>query len=211
MMVLDCFDDVEENFINAQPADVSVADGWTINDSDNLSPTAFFMQVEVGKGGSAVVVIGDEPYPGTVSRGAGLTVSWDSYADTAHDEFHSSGYRFHQVDSYRDDESLTLLRNPDTGGLEGTWHQMSTVTVAWEETDVFNGAAVGIAAQIPADEYLDGEGLINTPNVQECITEPCLLEVLETCEGKVAVTATFTGYDTDAWDALEDAEHPEGG
>lgn len=202
-----CLPDVSENFSDAEPIELEEVDSpWEIEEEHIESDSAMFLQVLVGKRQDVFVVIGGTVYPGKAD-GKTLEVSWTNADDSFYSEDHEEGYYFEESEVTTVKTTIKINRGKG-GAATGTVKTDTEFEGDYRETDRWKPADVGVTnTQLKAQQYIDGDEPVNTPNAEECEDEECEYSVTLSCstESK-GLKATFAGDSQNGqYDGIDDA------
>jgi hypothetical protein len=202
-----CTEVSTENFLEASfPEEVIDDSEWTFEVTGSGSDTLYFGQIVTTTGGAALLVIGEDTYPGTKEDGEWL-FTWSDSSSTVSSAVHDDFYSF-----VEEAESLTEIKfrfTPDgataSGKIEATTedHERSA------ETDEWSADAVGLPSGSIRTGSLEPDGgqggVRNDSDVDECAGDDCELTFTTTCSSVSPFTATRTDHDPDAYEYLVDA------
>ena len=192
---------------------------WTVEESSTLSPQLFFAQLEDFGDGEAILIIGNEAYPGVASEG-GWSFSWTGSTESSDSQTHTSGYNYTTAET--SSSLVTISMNISGGVATGTWASQDDSDRSWSESDTWEVQGLGFdVGQIPSAQYLvhdfedkgvsvEGAPLQNGFDGAECSGD-CQLSVTSSCAGSVEFTATLMGIeDDDAYNYLDQVGQPYG-
>lgn len=211
-----CVDTISHNFTGATvPSDTTdTADGWTQDDSETRTDELTFVQVETTGKDTAVLIMGSQAWPGTMSDKGHYTFAWSGSDEQLQDSSHDSGYTYTYSSSALSEEQLVLVMDQGLGS--GTWESTSTNDQSWLESDTWSKDLPFARGAIPAGDYLVVEGTQGKkgPKPQEtpasngrddsdCDADNCTLTVTTTCDDSLDVVLTQTDFsDDDAYSYL---------
>ena len=206
-----CEDVVTHNFENATPLE-EVAGTWVYGSDSESSPELVFAEITTTSRNSAVMVIGDQAWPGTWEDG-GWIFEWTEGDATADWQDHSSGYGYAAYVEH--EEEWTISFKPDGDTAAGAMRSIIRDTQTWKETDGWSDAAaddVGWTGQIPSEQYLirtgdeGSEPAVNDGEVADCASDICEVALTTTCTYNRDIAATRTDLkEEDAYGHLAEA------
>ncbi len=208
----ECSINYNENIVDSDPpVGAEPTTDWVFDSEVTLSPSANFMQVFADRTGAAIVQIGNETYVGTEDKDV-ITVSWTGTTDD-HETMTNSGADY----SYTHDivstslTTITLTRNKETKGFDGNWSSKTDRAESSVESDRWDVDEVGNSGQINNAIFSDLEGTgSNGAEQDDCESDPCRVEVTESCSGSVGFTAQETNLSDDAFEGVKSAGQPAG-
>ena len=199
-----CSDDVSHNFDGATVISTDTATGIPggveVDESHSSSPTLVVIAIEQSDGSTAVLMSGNELYPGTKVDGA-WSFTWEKSNESKSTEtFKDYSYSVDLSSTGTTTWSLT----PTGDALSGSVDAASEGKSSYSESDTWgeDAAAQFPNGQIPSNRYLtvtrqDSEvPATNSVDKQECGGGDCSLKVTSTCEGSIDITGARTGYET---------------
>jgi len=219
----ECAETITHNFTDGYTTETEDDGDWTSEESINLSPQLFFGQLETYGTGQAVLIIGNEVYPG-IESATGWDFTWVGSTETSESNSHSSGYSFASTNISSSDVTISLSISGATA--TGTWAATDNSDRSWSESDTWENGVIGFSTgQIPAAQFLiydftkgkgkkqvtiEGAPLTNEFDLPECSGD-CQLDVVSSCSGSVNFTATKAGFeDEDVYEYLDEANQPYG-
>lgn len=200
-----CQTSINENYVDGYaPEDGSgpVTGDWTFTEDYVGSDALMFVQIETTVGGEAVLVMGNQAWPGVKDQGSWLFTWTDGYEDTQTTE-HTSGYSFTEASSYASTSSISLSVTGFGGdSATGLITQDEEASEGYVESDEWDDDVrdyIGTTGQTPSSDYLvyddggDERPQYNDYDVADC-TGDCQLTVTTTCTGSMDFTAVRTDY-----------------
>ena len=197
---LSCTDSLVENFTYGyEPTDM-VGSEWSIEESASYAQDIVFVEILMTGKDQAVLVWGEETWPGTRSL-TQWDFGWTTSSSSESTSTHIAGYSFTDAttDSGEDGLSLVIDGEEASGQLTST----TTSQVVWEESDVWSetlSTEIGQTGSIPSSSYLvemvPGSGgetsVYNLYSSAECDAEPCRIQIDSTCTQTWDFTAVLT-------------------
>lgn len=203
-----CTESLNHNFTGAYVAgeDEEEDDGWTEESSATHTDQLLFAQIESTGKDTAVLVMGNEAWPGVKNAKGSYTFSWHGQDDVLEDDSHASGYNYTYSNTALSEEQIVMTI--DQGYGSGTWEATSTSEQSWRETDLWTEELRFPVGSIPSGSYLvieEGKGpkatevpATNTREGVDCDGDNCSLSVSTSCEGSLDLLLTQTDYSDEA-------------
>ncbi|MFT4974331.1 MAG: hypothetical protein ACI8S6_000213 [Myxococcota bacterium] len=189
----ECTESIEHTFRDADPI---TGDDPVIVSSPELTASLGFVQILSMDDGGAIMVMGEEAYPGTKTDN-GWRFTW-------------SGETFDETNSLSDDDFFSDLtdtderdvkiqfRIDDRASASGKVTFTSSTDRTWKESDNW-GDNVRYDSQIPATAYLEdssGRSVSNVYSEDDCDGN-CELSLISTCASDATFTATRIDLSSD--------------
>ncbi|MEL6344813.1 MAG: hypothetical protein AAFV53_16970 [Myxococcota bacterium] len=202
-----CDTTISHNFINAvTPQEDEVEDSpWAITFTEEVSDQLAFFQIELLGEDEAILIAGDEVWPG-VPSGDSWTFTWVDFENS--DETRSYEELYDYTDASDESLSSTITFTQTDNSASGQVSTSSSNSETWTETDSWDPKLVPVFnSEIPSSLYLqdaDGFSIVNDAFEDDCTEENCQLAVSSTCNSATSFTARRTDFDdADAYDYLE--------
>ncbi|MEL6344812.1 MAG: hypothetical protein AAFV53_16965 [Myxococcota bacterium] len=205
---LTCTESQAHNYTNALEQNNDEISPWTITQTAEVSDDLFFAQIEDLGENSAVLILGDQAWPGTKREGI-VTFTWTDAETTTETERHEDdGYVFIEEQQRTATTTITFNRNGAQATGEATLR--STDLIDWTESETWDPKLTGFSvSQIPSSDYIfdkSGFGLTNRADDSDCNGDSCQLNQSTNCEGTGPFTARRAQFDEDGdYDYLFDA------
>lgn len=206
---------ITENIVDSDPP-FSYYGGtspWVYSYEVVASDQVTFFQIFETKEGEVVVNWDGAILTGTIDKGV-ITVSWNNYETESSIDTHTLA-NYSSAES-TDIQSITTVTLTPSKEVRGTWEGNITITYSgqsrWEEYDRWDTTSAGFDAGEINDaifSYLVGYGS-NNGDTDDCLQPTCYVDVVESCNGSVAFTATETDMPVEAWENVEGAGQPAG-
>lgn len=201
-----CADDFQHNFLLGYPPEAALPDpSWISTEVSETSPALAFVQIETTGEEQAVMLYGDEAWPGEGAEDK-WSFAWTTSATRTITDEHRTGYFYQVYEEKESDDALTLTFDGDAA--VGEMSTDAVVVTTWAESDTWSAeveATVTATGQIPSATYLQADDpvlgtpapLSNSSTVDDCDGEVCQLGLSTTCATEARITATRTDYDSE--------------
>jgi len=190
---------------------------WVVTDEVSTSDSLFvaqFVELDGDEEFGALLIIDGVAYPGVEDDDGGWEFTWEAFDNSQDNEVHDAGYFFNTLFDGSSETTISWSVDKKTKIASGSIEMSSNETTIWTESDNFDQAIVGIYPQIPIFNYLIDEygyPIENAPGADDCTTDPCTLQSVETLSLEFDFTAVQTDYaDEDVFNAVDDAGQPYG-
>ena len=204
----ECDTTITENIVDSDaPVGDAPTTEWTFDNESTRTPSALFMQVFSDRNGAAIVQIGNDTYLGTDEKGV-IKVSWEGSTDDSYTETNSgASYTYTENEESTSRVEITLTENKDTKGYTGNWQINSDTTLHFVETDRWIPGDVGFNdGSINTAIFLNLEGTgSNSAEQDDCDSDPCVIDKVETCAGSVGFSAIETDLPDEAFLSVQNA------
>lgn len=211
-----CVETLAHNFTGATEigeSDTGEDTGWTESETDTRTDRMVFVQIESTGKDAAVLVMGNEAWPGVETAKDQWTFSWPGEEETSTTQSHETGYEYTEslVGSSLDEIKLAL-----TGGEGGgNWLSSTTLDQSWSESDGWSEELTFRNGRIPSHLYLEREAqgggpgggaegpppatepATNERDAADCDSDICRLQVTTQCDMDMAVTLVQTDYEAE--------------
>ena len=169
------------------------------------SPAVSFVQIRHTAHGGAVLLQGDNVYPGTVDGGV-WTFKWEDRSLAAESETHDAGYTFD--DEEEDTTTVTFRFERDGEDASGKVDATTMSRDSSAETDEWDAVDVGLSSGQIRANILDmdsgGGAVRNGSGDDDCQGNTCELTVTTTCSSSSKFTAVRTNHADDDYEYLAD-------
>ena len=210
-----CNTAIEENFNDNDPPLEGTIDPSPIVEeyTAEVSDAIAFFQVFENKAGEVVVDWDGAVLTGSVSKGI-ITVSWTNFEDSTYKTTHTeAGHSYAEAMKAEATTTVTLSKSKEKKGTwDGLIETTSTDDVRYEERDLWDTTAAYFSSgeiNNAVFTWLTGYGS-NQGDNSDCLQDPCVLQVVTTCNGSVAFEAVETDIPMDAFENVDGDGQPNG-